>query len=349
MINPASPQRHLRIGLLTAGGDCPGLNAAIRAVVARVTASGSAVVGIRSGWEGLIKGETVPLDRDDVRGIVARGGTILGTSRMDPYVHGRGVGSVRETMAAAAIDCLLVIGGDGSLRTAAQLCGEGLPVVGIPKSIDNDIGGTDVSLGFHTSVQIVTDAIDRLTSTAESHNRIMVIEVMGRTTGWIAAYAGMAGGAEAILIPEAPYNLEELAVRLTKRHRSGHDYSIVVVAEGVEPPPGYDLPTAIDAFGFTRLGGVGFLIARELERLTGFESRVTTLGYLQRGGTPTAFDRVLATRFGVRAAEVALSGASGIMVALTGDQVVEVDLAASCSEVRRVPLNLYDEAAWFFA
>lgn len=349
MTSPAPPHLPLRIGLLTAGGDCPGLNAAIRAVVARVTASGSAVVGIRSGWEGLIKGETVRLDRDHVRGIVARGGTILGTSRMDPYVHGRGLVSAQEAMAAAEIDCLLVIGGDGSLRTAARLCSGGLPVVGIPKSIDNDIGGTDVSLGFHTSVQIVTDAIDRLTSTAESHNRIMVIEVMGRTTGWIAIYAGIAGGAESILIPETPYNLEDLAVRLTERHRSGHDYSIVVVAEGVEPPPGYELPMAVDAFGFSRLGGVGSLIARELERLTGFESRVTTLGYLQRGGTPTAFDRVLATRFGVRAAEVAMSGASGLMVALRGDQVVEVDLEAACRDVRRVPFDLYNDAGWFFA
>ncbi len=349
MTNPASPHRPLRIGLLTAGGDCPGLNAAIRAVVARVTASGSAVIGIRSGWEGLINGETIPLERDDVRGIVARGGTILGTSRMDPYVHGKGAESVRETMAAARIDCLLVIGGDGSLRTAARLSSEGLPVVGIPKSIDNDIGGTDVSLGFHTSVQIVTDAIDRLTSTAESHNRIMVIEVMGRTTGWIATYAGMAGGAESILIPESPYDLKDLGDRLTQRHRTGHDYSIVVVAEGVEPPPGYELPISVDAFGFSRLGGVGSLIARELERLTDFESRVTTLGYLQRGGTPTAFDRVLATRFGVRAAEVAMSGSDGLMVALNGDRVVEVDLDAACRDVRRVPLDLYSQAGWFFA
>lgn len=349
MTKPASPHRPLRIGLLTAGGDCPGLNAAIRAVVARVTASGSAVIGIRSGWEGLISGETIRLERDDVRGIVARGGTILGTSRMDPYVHGKGAESVRETMAAARIDCLLVIGGDGSLRTAARLSSEGLPVVGIPKSIDNDIGGTDVSLGFHTSVQIVTDAIDRLTSTAESHNRIMVIEVMGRTTGWIATYAGMAGGAESILIPESPYDLKDLGDRLTQRHRTGHDYSIVVVAEGVEPPPGYELPISVDAFGFSRLGGVGSLIARELERLTDFESRVTTLGYLQRGGTPTAFDRVLATRFGVRAAEVAMSGSDGLMVALNGDRVVEVDLDAACRDVRRVPLDLYSQAGWFFA
>jgi len=349
MIIPASSERISTIGLLTAGGDCPGLNAAIRAVVTRVTASGGSVIGVQNGWEGLVNGEIRRLNRDDVRGIVARGGTILGTSRMDPYVHGDGISSVRETIEQAGIERLVVIGGDGSLRTAGRLQEEGLAVVGIPKSIDNDIGGTDVSLGFHTSVQIVTDAIDRLTSTAESHNRIMVIEVMGRTTGWIAAYSGMAGGAEAILIPETPYHLEDLAGRLTERHRSGHDYSIVVVAEGIESPTGHDAPVEIDAYGFSRLGGVGSLIARELERLTNFESRVTTLGYLQRGGTPTAFDRVLAIRFGVRAAEVALSGASGVMVALKGDEVVEVDLEASCRDVRSVPLDIYDDAAWFFA
>jgi 6-phosphofructokinase 1 len=268
---------------------------------------------------------------------------------MDPYVHGNGLASIRKTIANTGIECLIVIGGDGSLRTANRLQGEGLPVIGVPKTIDNDIAGTDLAFGFHTAVQIATDAIDRLTTTAESHNRIMVVEVMGRSAGWIAVYAGMAGGAEAILVPEQEPDLPGLAARLVSRHKSGRDYSIVVVAEGVPTPDGYELPAAVDAYGFARLGGVGAAIATELERLTSYETRLTTLGYLQRGGTPTAFDRVLATRFGITAARLALEGASGVMVALQGDEIVAVDLEEACREPRLLPTNRFLDASWFFA
>lgn len=339
----------MAIGVLTAGGDCPGLNAAIRGVVTRSIAAGIEVLGIEEGWNGLMEGRTRELGRDDVRGMLRKGGTILGTSRKDPYIHGEGFDSVAATVDRLGIESVIVIGGDGSLRTASRLHAEGLPVIGVPKTIDNDIGGTDVSIGFHTAVQIVVDAIDRLTTTAESHNRVMVVEVMGRTTGWIAAAAGMAGGAEAILVPEVEADYEELAVRLQARHDQGHDYSVVVVAEGTKGPKGGVTSTGVDAYGFERLGGVGFDVAARIEALTGFESRVTTLGYLQRGGSPTAFDRVLATRFGVKAAELAEEGASGMMVALNGTEIVTVDLAESCREVRHLDPARLEEAAWFFA
>lgn len=339
----------MSVGVLTAGGDCPGLNAAIRGVVTRLTAADVDVVGIESGWRGLMEGRTRPLGRDDVGDILVKGGTILGTSRMDPYVHGDGYNSIRTTVEESEIESLVVIGGDGSLRTAVRLQDEGLPIVGIPKTIDNDIGGTDVTFGFHTAVQIVTDAIDRLTTTAESHNRVMVVEVMGRTAGWIAAYSGLAGGAEAILVPEVDYDLAEIAERLRARHRSGRDYSLVVVAEGIPSPTGEQETTGVDAFGFDRLGGVGSAVAIELERLTGYESRVVTLGYLQRGGTPTAYDRILATRFGLFAAELVLAGRSGVMAALTGDVMVAADLHQACDEPRTLDPARYAEAAWFFA
>lgn len=339
----------MSIGVLTAGGDCPGLNAAIRAVVTRLVAGGAETIGIRNGWQGLMEGTFQPLTREDVRGILVRGGTILGTSRMDPYVHGDGYASVADTVQRAGLEGLVVIGGDGTLRTAVRLAHEGLRSIGIPKTIDNDIGGTDVTFGFHTSVQIVTDAIDRLTTTAESHNRILVVEVMGRTTGWIATYAGLAGGAEAILVPEVAYDIEEVARRLRDRHAGGRPYSIVVVAEGAPSPAGTTETTGEDSFGFERLGGVGQAVAQELERLTGFEARVMILGYLQRGGTPTAFDRILATRLGVKAAELALAGEYGAMVALRGDAIVPVSMAEACREVRHLDVDRHREAAWFFS
>lgn len=335
------------IGVLTAGGDCPGLNAAIRAVVTRASAEGRAVVGIEEGWAGLMEGRVRPLTRDEVRGIVGRGGTILGTSRKDPYVHGDGYDSIRDTIEGHDIGALVVIGGDGSLRTATRLEREGVPVVGIPKTIDNDIAHTDVSLGFHTAVQIVVDAIDRLATTAESHNRIMVIEVMGRTTGWIAAAAGMAGGAQAILVPEVEVDYEDLARRIVERHESGHDYSVVVVAEGVPGPGGAVSETGKDQYGFTRIGGVCQAVASEIERLTTYEARPTILGYLQRGGVPTAFDRMLGTRLGVKATEVAMEGQSGVMVALRGDEIIPVDMADAVAEPRRLDLDTYREASWF--
>ncbi len=337
------------VGILTAGGDSPGLNAVIRGAVSRARAHGIDVVGILNGWDGLMDGDTRPLDRDAVRGILQRGGTILGTSRRDPYVHGAGWESVRGTIERNGIEALIVIGGDGTLATALKLHDEsGLPVVGVPKTIDNDIPSTDQTFGFDTAVQTATDAIDRLSTTAEAHNRIMIVEVMGRTKGWIALWSGIAAGADAILIPEIPYDLDEVERTLRTRHRHGKTYSIVVVAEGVEPPTEGVVERALDAFGFERLGGVGYAIGAELERRTGFETRVTVLGHLQRGGTPTAYDRVLATRFGVAAADAAAAGRFGTMVALRGTRMELVPLAEACASVRGVDPAVYDVARTFF-
>jgi phosphofructokinase-like protein len=336
------------VGVLTAGGDCPGLNAVIRAVVTRSLAHDNEVVGILNGWEGLMEGHTRSLDRDDVRGIVAKGGTILGTSRRDPYVHGDGYASVARTVEANDIDTVVVIGGDGTLRSALRLSEEGLAVIGVPKTIDNDIAATDVTFGFNTAVEIATEAIDRITTTAEAHNRIMLVEVMGRTQGWIATHATIAGGGDALLIPEIPYDLDEIATIIKSRHRRGSRYSVVVVSEGIEPPAGASTPEQVDVFGFTRLGGVAYQIAPLLEERTGFETRVTVLGHLQRGGTPTAFDRVLGTRFGVTAADLAAAGETGVMVASRGPAMVAVPLAEACAGIRGVDRELYDTAATFF-
>jgi 6-phosphofructokinase 1 len=336
------------VGVMTAGGDCPGLNAVIRAVVARSTRHGIEVVGIQNGWEGLMDGHVRPLGRDDVRGILQRGGTILGTSRRDPYVHGQGYESIRRTLEANGIEAVIVVGGDGTLGSALKLADEGLQVVGVPKTIDNDIAATDVTFGFDTAVQIATDALDRISTTAEAHNRIILVEVMGRTKGWIAVQAAIAAGADAVLIPEVPYSLDEIADTLRARHRHGHSYSIVVVAEGVEPPTGETRAEQLDAFGFQRLGGVAYQIAPHLERLTGFETRVTVLGHLQRGGTPTAYDRVLATRFGIKAADLVREGRFGTMVAARGTEMVAVPLAEACADIRGVDQALYDAARTFF-
>jgi 6-phosphofructokinase 1 len=307
------------------------------------------VIGIRDGWEGLMEGHTMQLDRDAVRGILVRGGTILGSSRMDPYVHGDGYASCAKTIEQNGIDSLIVVGGDGTLRSALQLSQEGLPIVGVPKTIDNDINGTDTTFGFSTAVQVASDAIDRLVSTAESHNRVIVVEVMGRTKGWIATYSGIASGADAILIPESPYDLDEIAEIIRRRHRHGQRYTIVVVGEGIEPPPSTKaLKVRKDAFGFERLGGVSYLVADALEEITGFETRVSVLGHIQRGGKPSAFDRVLATRFGVHAADLAAAGESGVMVAVRGLDIVAVPMEEACSTIRGVPDDLFDTAATFF-
>jgi len=334
-----------RLAILTAGGDCPGLNAVIRSVVAHATGHyGVEVLGIHDGWHGLMEGHLRPLDRDAVRGILQRGGTILGTSRRDPYVHGLGAASVTATLEREQIDAVVVVGGDGTLRTARQLAAEGVPLIGVPKTIDNDIAATDVTFGFDTAVQIATEAIDRITTTAESHDRIMLVEVMGRTRGWIATYAGIASGADAILVPEQPYDLEAVADVVRTRAERGRRYSVVVVAEGIEPPPGTTLEAAVDAFGFERLGGVSLLVAARLEELTGFESRVTVLGHLQRGGTPTAADRVLGSRLGVAAANLAVAGRFGRMVSLRGTAIVDVTLDEACAGIRPVPEELLDVA-----
>ena len=335
------------IGVLTAGGDCPGLNAVIRGLVTRAHLVHDAeVVGIMNGWEGLMDGDVKLLDERDVRGILGKGGTILGTSRKDPYVHGEGFDSVAKTLKRNDIDTLVVIGGDGTLRTALRLEEDGAKVIGVPKTIDNDIAGTDFTFGFDTAVQIVTEAIDRLTTTAEAHNRVILVEVMGRTKGWIATYGGIAGGAQAILIPEVPFDLEEVTGLIRRRHRRGENYSVVVVAEGVEPPHRVEMQK--DAFGFDRLGGVAYQLAPMIEELTGYETRVTVLGHLQRGGTPSAFDRVLATRLGAKAADLAVAGESGVMVALQGAEIVGVPLSLGCSEIRGVDDDLYNMAETFF-
>jgi phosphofructokinase-like protein len=337
------------IGVLTAGGDCPGLNAVIRGVVGRADERSEEVLGILNGWEGLMEDNTTLLRRNDVRGILGRGGTILGTSRMDPYFHGKGRVSCEETLSRNGIDRLIVIGGDGTLRSAMRLADEGLDVVGVPKTIDNDICGTDITFGFQTATQIATEAIDRLATTAEAHNRVIVVEVMGRTKGWIATYAGIAGGADYILIPEQPYSIEHIVDVLRTRHRSGHRYSIVVVAEGIDPPVGYE-PAEMkkDAFGFDRLGGVAYAVAAAIEDSTKFETRVSVLGHIQRGGTPVASDRVLATRLGVAAADFSIDGLSNVMVAMKATRIVPVPLSEATSAIRGVPQDIYETAETFF-
>ena len=342
-----------RIGLLTGGGDCPGLNAVIRAVVRRGLAQGGhTFVGFRRSWAGVLEGDAVELTRESTAGILPRGGTILGTSRTNPYAEGRdGTALVRHTLAEQGVDALIPIGGEDTLGVALRLHRDGVPIVGVPKTIDNDLGGTDVTFGFQTAVQIVTDAIDRLHTTAESHNRVMVVEVMGRHAGWIATHAGIAGGADAILVPERPFDIDEVVAHLRRRHEHGISFSIVVVAEGATPREGtmQTLPgTQTDAFGHVRLGGIGVTLEREIEQRTGFEARVTILGHVQRGGTPAAFDRVLATRFGVAAMDAAAGGRFGRMVALRGTGIVEVALEDALREPKLVDPALYETAELFF-
>jgi len=341
-----------RIGLLTGGGDCPGLNAVIRAVVRRGTALDHEFVGFRNGWAGVLANDSIPLDLPATAGLLPRGGTILGTSRTNPYADGAdGGAAVRRTLAEAGIDALIPIGGEDTLGVASRLSEAGVNLVGVPKTIDNDLGATDVTFGFHTAVQIATDAIDRLHTTAESHHRVIVVEVMGRHAGWIAAYAGLGGGADAILVPERPFDIEEVCDRLRARHGRGRTFSIVVVAEGATPLPGtmeVAPPTQSDAFGHARLGGIAVALEGEIESRTGFETRVTILGHVQRGGTPTAYDRVLATRFGVAAIEAVQAGRFATMVALRGTAIELVPLSDALSEPKLLDPELYATAEVFF-
>jgi phosphofructokinase-like protein len=342
-----------RVGLLTGGGDCPGLNAVIRAAVRSGLAGGEhSFVGFRHGWAGVLADDAIELTLQSTVGILPRGGTILGTSRTNPFAAGQGgLDAVRETLEIRAIDALIPIGGEDTLGVALRLHREGIPIVGVPKTIDNDLGGTDVTFGFQTAVQIVTDAIDRLHTTAESHNRVIVVEVMGRHAGWIATHAGIAGGADAILVPERPFDIEEVCAHLRRRHQRGRKFSIVVVAEGATPREGTletVRGTATDAFGHARLGGIGVTLEREIEQRTGFETRVTILGHVQRGGTPVAFDRVLATRFGVAAMRAVAGGRFGKVVALHGTAIVEVSLAAALREPKLLDPELYETAELFF-
>ena len=345
-----------RIGILTGGGDCPGLNAVIRAVARRALDRGDEVVGVQDGWKGLVEGLYEPLGPREISGLLPRGGTILGTTRTNPYKSEDGVRRVLDNFAASRLDALVAIGGEDTLGVAARLHREHrFPVVGVPKTIDNDLAATDYTFGFDTAVSIATEAIDRLHTTAESHNRVMVVEVMGRHTGWIAVMSGIAGGADVILIPEQPITVENACAELRRRHERGKDFSIVVVSEGYEltHESGEQVSVAGDArpsdeFGHVRLGGVGDLLAREIEMRTGYETRVTVLGHVQRGGSPTPRDRILATRYGLKAADLVYEGNFGRMAALQGDRIVDVSLEDATAELKTVPPAWYDVARAFF-
>jgi 6-phosphofructokinase 1 len=344
-----------KVGVLTGGGDCPGLNAVIRAVARRSLDRGDEVVGVRSGWRGLVGGVLEPLGWRETSGILPRGGTIIGTSRTNPYKVEDGVDRVLRNFGDAGLDALVAIGGEDTLGVAARLYDEHeFPVVGVPKTIDNDLSGTDYTFGFDTAVSLCTDAIDRLHTTAESHNRVMVVEVMGRHTGWIAVMSGIAGGADVILIPEQPITVERACEEIQRRHRRGKDFSIVVVSEGYELT--YEsgerrqvaLEAAQDEFGHIRLGGVGAALANDIAERTGYETRVTVLGHVQRGGSPTPRDRILATRYGLKAADLVADGKFGRMAALRGDAIVDVSLADATKELKTVPEDWYSVAKAFF-
>ncbi|MGH2683563.1 MAG: 6-phosphofructokinase [Actinomycetota bacterium] len=340
-----------RIGILNGGGDCPGLNAVIRAVVRKGTERyGNVIVGFRDGYRGVLDGAVTELTPESARGILHRGGTILGTSRVDPFRVDGGLDRIRQNLHSFEVEGLIVIGGEGTMGTGAKLAAEGVNIVGVPKTIDNDLAGTDFTFGFDTAVQVATDAIDRLHTTAESHNRVMVVEVMGRQAGWIGVYAGLAGGADVILIPEHPFDIAEVCDHLRHRHSRGHLFSIVVVSEGARPMQGTMAEPEYekDEFGRPRLGGISNLIAQEIQQRTGFDTRVHILGYVQRGGSPTAYDRVLATRFGVAAIDLASKGTWGRMVSLRGQDVVDVPLDDAVSKPKLVPDELYEVAEVFF-
>jgi len=344
------------VGVLTGGGDCPGLNAVIRAVTRRSLTRGYEVVGVRDGWRGLVEGRFMELGPREISGILPRGGTILGTTRTNPYKTEDGVQRVLQNFESAGLTALVAIGGEDTLGVASRLhAEEQLPVVGVPKTIDNDLSATDDTCGFDTAVLIATEAIDRLHTTAESHNRVMVLEVMGRHTGWIAVMSGIAGGADVILIPEQPITVEDACEELRRRHERGKDFSIVVVSEGYELTYASGETRAVaeearasDQFGHVRLGGVGDALAQEIEERTGFETRVTVLGHVQRGGSPTPRDRVLATRYGLKAADLVHEERWGTMAALHGDAIVEVPLADAVAEQKTVPPAWYDVARAFF-
>ncbi|HUZ48032.1 MAG TPA: 6-phosphofructokinase [Terriglobia bacterium] len=339
------------IGILTGGGDCPGLNAVIRAVVRRAYMLGYETMGIKNGWLGLVKGTVEPLDLMKVSGILPRGGTILGTSRTNPLKDENDKKALIENMKNLGLDSLIAIGGEDTLGVARSLAKEGFKVVGVPKTIDNDVEGTDQTFGFDTAVSIVTEAIDRLHTTAESHQRVMVVEVMGRHTGWIAVVGGLAGGADCILIPERPMNIDEICKILAKRHSRGRLFSIVVVAEGFKLEGFEQVVTKnqkLDQFGHVHLGGIGEVIADEIEKRTGYETRVTVLGHVQRGGTPTAFDRVLGTRYGVKAVDLIHEGKFGSMVCLKGNKITDIPLSEAMTKLKFVDPELLQTAEIFY-
>jgi len=340
----------MRIGILTGGGDCPGLNAVIRAAVRAVEVDhGGRAIGFHDGWRGVLEDRWEPLDVARCRGILPRGGTILGTSRDQPYRRPDGAEAVGEAVARHGLDAIVAIGGDGTMGVAKDLHADGIPVVGVPKTIDNDISGTEMTFGFQTAVQICTDAIDRLHTTAESHDRVLVVEVMGRHVGHIAVWAGLAGGATITLVPEVPFDLAEVAERIVARHRHGKWATIIVVAEGAVPVAGsitYPEPP-VDTFGHQVLGGIGHLVAAEIQDRTAIECRTTVLGYVQRGGSPVAFDRVLGTRFGVAAVDAVADRALGAMVALQADRIVRIPVAEAVGELKAVAPEMLRTGAIF--
>ncbi|SDH95115.1 6-phosphofructokinase 1 [Actinokineospora alba] len=340
----------MRVGVLTGGGDCPGLNAVIRAVVRKgIEGHGWEIVGFRNGWQGPLEGLTKPIGLAEVEDILTRGGTILGSSRTNPYKVDGGPEKIRQTLAELKVDALIAIGGEDTLGVAKRLTDDGIGVVGVPKTIDNDLGATDYTFGFDTAVHIATESIDRLRTTAESHHRALVVEVMGRHAGWIALHSGLAGGANVILVPERPFSVDKV-IEWVQRRFERQFAPIIVVAEGALPEGGAELLASgeRDAFGHVRLGGVGQWLAEEIAAKTGKESRAVILGHTQRGGTPTAYDRVLATRFGLHAVDAVADGDFGVMVALRGTDIVRVKLAEATAELKTVPLERYAEAEIFF-
>jgi phosphofructokinase-like protein len=340
----------MRIGILTGGGDCPGLNAVIRAVVRKgIGEHGDAIIGFRDGWRGVLEGDTVSMDLASVRGILPRGGTVLGTSRTNPYALEGGPERVLATIERLGIEALIPIGGEDTLGVATRLAEAGVSVVGVPKTIDNDLDSTDYTFGFDTAVGVAMEAIDRLHTTGDSHHRTLVVEVMGRHAGWIALHAGMAGGANVVLIPEKPFDVDGVVAHCMHRFESGYS-PIVVVSEGAKPKDGDLMLTTgeKDAFGHVRLGGIGAALASLLEERTGREARAVVLGHIQRGGTPSPFDRVLATRFGLAAVDAVHDGQSGVMVALRGTDIIRVPLTAATAQLKLVPLERYAEAEVFF-
>ncbi len=340
-----------RLGILTGGGDCPGLNPVIRAAVRKAYLEGYEMLGIKYGWKGLVDGEVMPLDLRSVSGILPKGGTILGTSRTNPYKKDGDLQKLKDNFKKYELDALIAVGGEDTLGVANLLVKEGLKVVGVPKTIDNDLSETDYTFGFDTAVNIATECIDRLHTTAESHNRIMVAEVMGRHAGWIAVHAGIAGGADVILIPEIPIDIDEVCSIINKRHAQGKNFSIVVVAEGAKmKETGEILSTEkLDEFGHVRLGGIGQILGEMIEKKTGCETRVTVLGHIQRGGSPTAFDRVLGTRFGIKAVELVKEGKFGYMVSLQGNKITSVPIEKAVGKLKTVDMDLYDIAKVFFS
>jgi len=340
----------MKVGVLTGGGDCPGLNAVIRSVVRKgVQEYACDFVGVRDGWLGLLQGDVLPLDINSVRGILPRGGTILGSSRTNPFRHEDGLRRVQDTLATHGVDALVVIGGEDTLGVATELSRQGISLVGVPKTIDNDVSGTDYTFGFDTAVGIATEAIDRLHTTAESHMRTLVVEVMGRHSGWIALHAGVAGGANVILIPERPFDIHQVCEQVKSRFEINYA-PIVVVAEGAVPKEGQMVlkDESLDEFGHVRLSGIGEWLAQEISERTGKDARTTVLGHIQRGGTPSAFDRWLATRFGLHAIDAVKDGDLGVMVALRGTRIVRIPLADATAQNKVVDPSLYDEFEVFF-